>query len=186
MSDGRGRWTAADDRFLEDEFSAPPKSDSAPIPAPPRPSPPPSPSLSSSSARRLCSSCQSSSGNKSQREWSIVAYGEQDSFYIICFNKIILNSRQLGSKHSKNLDYRLYRQYIRRKSAERIPAHDIVSVSLTNGPSSEGVIIELIDFIFLFYQSVVFLLQRAVFIQGLKAPQERKAMGRQSGTQKIK
>lgn len=56
----------------------------------------------------------------------------------------------------------------------------------TNGPSSEGVVIELINFIFLFYQSVVFLLQRAVFIQGLKAQQERKAMGRQSDTEQRK
>lgn len=50
--DGRGGW-------MEDESSAPPKSDS-----PPNPSPAPSPSFSSSSARRLCSSCQSSSGRK--------------------------------------------------------------------------------------------------------------------------
>lgn len=39
---------------------------------------------------------------------------------------------------------------------------------LTNSPSSKGVIIELINFIFLFNQPIIFLLQSTVFIQGLR------------------
>lgn len=39
---------------------------------------------------------------------------------------------------------------------------------LTDGPGSKSVIVELIDFIFVFYQSIIFLLQHTVFIQGLK------------------
>lgn len=50
---------------------------------------------------------------------------------------------------------------------------------LTDGPGSKRVVVELIDFIFFFYQSLVFLLQRTVFIQGLQRQQgERKTGGR--------
>lgn len=38
-----------------------------------------------------------------------------------------------------------------------------------DGPGSKSVIVELIDFIFVFYQSIIFLLQHTVFIQGLKS-----------------
>lgn len=44
--------------------------------------------------------------------------------------------------------------------------------ALTDGSCTKGVIIELINFFFLFDQSLLFLLQRTVFIQGLQREHE--------------
>lgn len=55
---------------------------------------------------------------------------------------------------------------------------------LTNCPSAKGVVIELIDFILLFNQPIIFLLQGAVFIQGLQVTDRRRGegVGRRKGT----
>lgn len=53
-------------------------------------------------------------------------------------------------------------------TAQHSQGYPLIHKFLTNCPSSKGVIIELINCILLFNQPIIFLLQGAVFIQGLQ------------------